>query len=307
MYWVLGEIKKVKKLFLAILIMAGMLLLMGCPNQFTLENRTYTVTYNGNGNTSGSVPSDSNAYEAGAMVTVLGNTGSLVRTGYTFAGWNTAASGFGTNRAIGSTFEIGSSNVTLYAKWTANPIVTSSFSENFSGSTALVLDSFELPAGLYKIAVNTTGYFQLFDVNNNKTILNLSLGQAVNAETFIKSNGGNYLFRTANISSSWSLSFTNIDFSNPEPISNMNTVSESVPKLLGPYLMNLTTYKITMKTNGFFQLFPISSVTGAEGSYIFNEFSGNYGAQNTYSPPVQIMLFRTDNVTESYGLDIAEL
>lgn len=299
-----------KKLFLAILIIAGVLLLMGCPNlvtPVTPENRTYTATYNGNGNTDGSVPTDSNTYEAGATVTVLGNTGSLVKTGYTFAGWNTTASGFGTNRAVGSTFEIGSLNVTLYAKWTANPIVNPSFSKNFSGSTGLVLDSFEMPAGLYKIAVNTTGYFQLFDVNNDKTIFNLSSGQAVNAETFIKSNGGNYIFRTANISSSWSLSFTNIDFSNPEPISNMNNISESVPKLLGPYLMELSIYKITMNTNGYFQLFPISSVTGTEGSYIFNEFSGNYGAQNTYSPPVQIMLFRTDNVSESYGLNIIKL
>ena len=32
-------------------------------------------------------------YLAGATVTVLGNTGSLVKTGYTFTGWNTAANG----------------------------------------------------------------------------------------------------------------------------------------------------------------------------------------------------------------------
>ncbi|HBX24233.1 MAG TPA: hypothetical protein DEF34_11480, partial [Desulfotomaculum sp.] len=50
---------------------------------------TYTVTYDGNGNTSGSVPVDSNTYITGATVTVLGNTGNLVKTGYTFAGWNT--------------------------------------------------------------------------------------------------------------------------------------------------------------------------------------------------------------------------
>ena len=37
----------------------------------------YTVTYNGNGNTSGSVPVDPNTYTQGATVTVLGNTGNL--------------------------------------------------------------------------------------------------------------------------------------------------------------------------------------------------------------------------------------
>lgn len=52
---------------------------------------TYTVTYNGNGATGGSVPVDSNTYEQGATVTVLGNSGNLAESGETFAGWNTAA------------------------------------------------------------------------------------------------------------------------------------------------------------------------------------------------------------------------
>ena len=82
---------------------------------------TYTVTYNGNDNTSGSVPTDATAYNSGATVTVKGNTGSLARTGYTFGGWNTKEDGSGTNYAAGTgTFTI-TANTTLYAKWT--PIV----------------------------------------------------------------------------------------------------------------------------------------------------------------------------------------
>ena len=80
---------------------------------------TYTVTYDGNGAGSGIAPIDSGNYLAGATVTVLGNTGSLVKTGYTFAGWNTAANGSGTAYMAGNTFTIGSSNVTLYAQWTS--------------------------------------------------------------------------------------------------------------------------------------------------------------------------------------------
>ena len=78
----------------------------------------FKVTYGGNGNTGGSVPTDSNLYKNGATVTVLSN-GSLVRTGYTFDGWNTLANGSGTPRAAGSTFSI-SVNTTLYARWLAN-------------------------------------------------------------------------------------------------------------------------------------------------------------------------------------------
>ncbi|MBU6245735.1 MAG: InlB B-repeat-containing protein, partial [Actinomycetales bacterium] len=78
-----------------------------------------TVTYDGNGSTGGTVPVDAGTYASGASVTVLGNTGSLAKSGFTFAGWNTAANASGTSYAPGSSFLMGSSNVTLYAKWTA--------------------------------------------------------------------------------------------------------------------------------------------------------------------------------------------
>ena len=92
--------------------------------QWTLIPGAYTVTYSGNGNTGGTAPVDSSGYTPGATVTVLGNTGSLARTGYTFSGWNTAAGGGGTNYAAGATFTI-SADTTLYAQWTATPTPTS--------------------------------------------------------------------------------------------------------------------------------------------------------------------------------------
>jgi len=79
----------------------------------------YVVTYNGNGNGSGSVPVDSASYENGQTVTVLGNTGTLVKAGYSFSGWNTKADGSGTAYTEGLTFTMGTANVTLYAIWTA--------------------------------------------------------------------------------------------------------------------------------------------------------------------------------------------
>src|SRR5208337_3514237 len=84
----------------------------------------YTVTYDGNGSTGGSVPIDTINYEQGQTVTVLSNTGNLVETNYTFAGWNTMADGSGTTYTQGQTFTMGASNVTLYCKWTENPTYT---------------------------------------------------------------------------------------------------------------------------------------------------------------------------------------
>jgi uncharacterized repeat protein (TIGR02543 family) len=85
--------------------------------QWTLDE-TFTVTYNGNGNTGGSVPVDPAAYLSGATATVLGPNG-LVRDGYKFAGWSTAAKGSGTNYSEGQSFTI-TANTTLYAQWTTD-------------------------------------------------------------------------------------------------------------------------------------------------------------------------------------------
>ena len=78
---------------------------------------TYKVTYDKNGATSGSVPTDATSYNSGATVTVKSNSGNLAKTGYTFGGWNTKSDGTGTNYTAGSgTFTI-TANTTLYAKW----------------------------------------------------------------------------------------------------------------------------------------------------------------------------------------------
>ena len=92
----------------------------------------YSVTYSGNGNAGGTAPTDSTSYNPGATVTVLGNTGTLTRTGYTFASWNTRAGGGGTTHAPNATFTI-NANPTLYAQWAVN---TDTITYNGNGSTS---------------------------------------------------------------------------------------------------------------------------------------------------------------------------
>lgn len=80
-------------------------------------NETFTVTYNSNGAEGGSVPEDNNEYMEGEAVSVLGNSGNLVLTGYGFAGWNTMADGTGTDYSAGSVFTMGLEDVLLFARW----------------------------------------------------------------------------------------------------------------------------------------------------------------------------------------------
>ena len=103
----------------------------------------YTVTYNGNGNTSGSVPVDSNSYEEGDSVTVLGNTGSLAKGALSFKEWNTAPDGSGTSYDGWDTFAMPDANVILYAVYVMKYTVTYNGNGNTSGIVAVDSNSYE--------------------------------------------------------------------------------------------------------------------------------------------------------------------
>jgi uncharacterized repeat protein (TIGR02543 family) len=78
----------------------------------------HTLAYNANGATHGSAPaSSSNA--ADAQISVAARPIHMVRFGYIFTGWNTAANGSGTAYAAGATLTMPDADVTLYAQWTA--------------------------------------------------------------------------------------------------------------------------------------------------------------------------------------------
>ena len=98
---------------------------------------TYTVTYNGNTNTSGTAPIDSSSpYISDSTVTVLGNSGSpvLAKTGFIFSGWNTAANGSGASYLPEDTFTI-NANTILYAQWTIIPPTPPTALSSVGGNT----------------------------------------------------------------------------------------------------------------------------------------------------------------------------
>ena len=74
-----------------------------------------TITYDGNGQTGGIAPV-SQEKQPNEDLTLANNYGSLVKTGYTFAGWNTAADGTGITYPAGATYTI-DAPLTLYAYW----------------------------------------------------------------------------------------------------------------------------------------------------------------------------------------------
>ncbi len=138
---------------------------------WTIASTTYNVTYDGNGLDGGSVPTDSTAYSSGNSVTVLGNTGSLTKSGYTFSGWATSASATAATYTAGSTFSI-TANTTLYAIWTV--VSSSSSGSSSSGGSSSTIPTTSLPAAIdgtnQAIGVFTTA---TDDDGQSKTIVDI--------------------------------------------------------------------------------------------------------------------------------------
>ena len=145
---------------------------------------TYTVTYDGNGNTGGTAPTDATAYTSGETVTVLGE-GDLVKSYSDFLGWNTSADGSGTDVATSSTFAI-ATNVSLYAKWSASSWLTGwSYRKKITIDNANVdadLTNFPLLVSIaetgggatnigYNLSDTTTGYDIRFTDSTGATLL----------------------------------------------------------------------------------------------------------------------------------------
>ncbi len=95
----------------------------------------YPVTYNANSATGGTTPLSQQKTE-GFDLTLATNSGNLIRTGYAFVGWNTAANGSGTNYVAGGTYSLDAA-LTLYVKWTPRPTYPVNYNANSAtGGTA---------------------------------------------------------------------------------------------------------------------------------------------------------------------------
>ncbi len=96
---------------------------------------TYTIAFNGNGSTSGSMSNLSMTYDVAKNLTANAYT----KTGYTFNGWNTKADGSGTSYANkASVKNLTSTNggtVTLYAIWQKNAVNSYTLTYNANGGS----------------------------------------------------------------------------------------------------------------------------------------------------------------------------
>lgn len=144
---------------------------------------TYTITYNGNGNTGGSMSSTTKYY--GTAVTLRANA--FTRTGYHFAGWALSSTG----SVVYDDQDTYSTNAsdTLYAIWTANTYYVNFNSNGGSGSMTRQTFTYGTYQNLKSNTFTRTGYtFTGWNRNSAGTSTSYSNGQSVRNLT--STNGG---------------------------------------------------------------------------------------------------------------------
>jgi uncharacterized repeat protein (TIGR02543 family) len=88
---------------------------------------SYSLSYDGNTNTSGSAPTGATQnYDSTIAVS---DQGTLLKSEYSFIGWNTKADGSGTGYLIGGSYTF-TENTTLYAQWSNIPTKSVTFKAN---------------------------------------------------------------------------------------------------------------------------------------------------------------------------------
>jgi uncharacterized repeat protein (TIGR02543 family) len=118
--------------------------------QWTINS--YTVTFDPNGGT-GSMSNQSGNYNTTAALT----SNAFTRTGYTFAGWNTAANGSGTSYADGASYTF-TASIALYAQWTINSYTVTFDPNGGTGSMSNQSGNYNTTAALTSNAFTRTGY-----------------------------------------------------------------------------------------------------------------------------------------------------
>ena len=113
----------------------------------------YHVSYDANGASSGTAPVDGVAHTVGSAVPVADNTGSLLNTGFSFAGWTTNPNPTGASAsfAAGSSLTMPAGDVTLYAVW-----IPSNLTFTSSGTRIAITFYRTAPAGRLVIPPGVT-------------------------------------------------------------------------------------------------------------------------------------------------------
>lgn len=213
---------------------------------------TYTIKYNGNGNTGGSTANSSHTYDVAKALTSNGFT----KTGYTFTGWNTKADGTGktyANKAsVTNLTSVNGHTINLYAQWQINTYTNKiwhrmlgvkgtdgeSLLLKISQFDATFGQTYVMDAGRAAKIPNGYKLYPQFRCNNNGVYENHDIGKTMTQEA--KNMAYVYMYQAINYSISYNLDAGTNNAANPSTYNVLNGVSLKAPtkpgyKFLGWY------------------------------------------------------------------------
>ena len=150
---------------------------------------TYTVSYSGNGNTSGTAPGGQTKTQ-GIDLMLAGNSGNLEKTGLFFAGWNTAATGTGTDYAESAIYRT-DADLALYARW--SPTEPNPHQLDFS-EILFVQRKFDQSQHFYTDFIEFNGEDGYFNASNGIYRYNMITSQKTPVITAANMPGGKGVF-----------------------------------------------------------------------------------------------------------------
>ena len=156
---------------------------------------TYTIKFNGNGATSGSMSNMTMTYDVAKNLTA----NSFTKSGYHFTGWNTKAAGTGTSyynkQSVKNLSSTQGAVINLYAQWDTNSYTIAFVGNgNTGGNTSSMTMKFDVAKNLNANGYTRTGYdFSKWNTKANGTGTSYSNKQSVKNLTTV--NGGTvYLY-----------------------------------------------------------------------------------------------------------------
>ena len=124
--------------------------------------KTYTIKYNGNGNTKGSTKESQHVYDQVKNLTANG----FIKNNYIFNGWNTKADGTGTRyknkQAVVNLTSTNKDTINLYAQWILNRYTLTYDSNGGTSCSSKVLnynDNFDLSCSPTKTGYTFNGWY----------------------------------------------------------------------------------------------------------------------------------------------------
>lgn len=255
---------------------------------------TYTVRYNGNGNSGGNVPQDNATYMSGETALVLGNTGLLVKSDSLFTGWSRIAGG-GEVYESGDTLIVGVSNVTLYARWINNaPLLITGFTFTSPAAVGVINNS----ANIIEVAVPYgTGITNLVPTITHT-------GVSVNPSSLVAQDFTNDVMYTitaadgstksyaviVNIASDPAKTITAFRFTNPEAQGEINENAKTI-SIRVPYDTDRSALIATFTATGT----PVRVGSTVQVSGV---------TPNNFSDPVTYTVYAADNSTQEYVVTV---